>query len=1308
MTETVPSTTPAPENPYVGPRPFKTSEGRRFFGRDLEARELVALVASERLVLFYAQSGAGKSSLINARVLPAMAERGFAILPVGRVSGQAAGEAAAQKAGAKGNAAKAAASAAATENIFIYNLLLSLDSGAEGSAAAPAGQARRLARLTLAGYLGSLPTEEASPAAAAVENTNQMVESGLQPLLLVIDQFEEIFTTHPEAWNQREGFFIQLAEAMQRDPNLWVVLVIREDYVAALDPYARLAPNHLRARYYMERMGYEAALEAVKKPAETLRPFDPQVAEKLVDNLRLVAAGETRGGQPQYVEGQYVEPVQLQVVCMQLWENLKDTPGHGTEFRRITAEDLNRLARGEDQAQYVSRALADFYEQAVARVVQEPTIKVSERELRDWFSRELITEAGTRGFAFQGDEKTGSLPNAAVRLLEGQFIVRSETRAAGKWYELVHDRFVAPILEANRRWREAHSSPVAAAAADWLAAGRDEDRLYEGKQLEAALAQLDGQPETLGEEEQEFIRASRDHAEAARARRQKRTTAVGIGLTALFAILAVLAVLFAIRAQRNADFANFMSELSYNAARTAEAASVNALVEQANAETARDAARAAQQTAEQSQQTAEAAQAEAVYQRDLVATEQARTEVERQLAQSGQLAALADYYRESRPDLARLLSVEAYRASDGWVSRKALFNGLRGRENVQISRESPQLFRTEADIYSLAFSPDGAQFVTGRDNGKIDLWDADRQAPAASQPPADFFGTLKIYTQEFDRTGDLLAAGGEDRVIKIWNRKTGKVNTYPGCRDGLLTRLAFQHKGPLLAATCSDGGIVLLDTATGTSTSIPQPGLAAWSAVWLLDDARLAAGYSDGAIRVWNLANQINPQILRVDPLYYNDKMTVRSLALSADGRYLYSANRNGNIRFWDLTTGEMLLQSDPNETPDILSIALSGDEQLLVTGNAYANLQRPVTIWDAKTLKPIDSLTGHTHWVMAVAINPQDTRLATAGLDGSVILWKLEGQSRLGSVFKKVDNVEAAGLGIGAAGAPLLAARQNGVLSAFDLSGRPGQARITQAYTSLAVVPPTSSEPSRLALGGADGTITLFDSSNGQPLGNPIRTAGAEVTALAAWTGGENTVSMLAAASCVKVGAEGSCDESAISLWNIATGEALLTAPLSEMRIGRITSLAINRLGTTLMAGGQSGAMVDYAINKEKTLTPGPVLQNHTAAVTSLAFSPASELLAVGMDNGMISLWDGPTHRLIGDIAGSDRQPLVGLVFRRAGEGAPLTLLAAHKDGLVMEWDADFASWAKRNCALAGRDMNQEEWAQFALPGAAYRNTCE
>ena len=87
MTETTP-----PFNPYVGPRTFQEEEADRFFGREREARELLALVVSERLTLFYAQSGAGKSSLLNARVIPRLRDQeGFTVLPVGRVSGVLAG-----------------------------------------------------------------------------------------------------------------------------------------------------------------------------------------------------------------------------------------------------------------------------------------------------------------------------------------------------------------------------------------------------------------------------------------------------------------------------------------------------------------------------------------------------------------------------------------------------------------------------------------------------------------------------------------------------------------------------------------------------------------------------------------------------------------------------------------------------------------------------------------------------------------------------------------------------------------------------------------------------------------------------------------------------------------------------------------------------------------------------------------------------------------------------------------------------------------------------------------------------------------
>ncbi len=133
----LPPNTGAPQRssrPYVGPRTFEEREADRFFGRDREARDLLALVVRERLVLFYAQSGAGKSSLLNARLIPDLRSQGFEVLPVGRVSG----------------VLPTTVDPNAIANIFVYNLILSLNQGL------PEGQ--RLPAETADGYvLACLP-----------------------------------------------------------------------------------------------------------------------------------------------------------------------------------------------------------------------------------------------------------------------------------------------------------------------------------------------------------------------------------------------------------------------------------------------------------------------------------------------------------------------------------------------------------------------------------------------------------------------------------------------------------------------------------------------------------------------------------------------------------------------------------------------------------------------------------------------------------------------------------------------------------------------------------------------------------------------------------------------------------------------------------------------------------------------------------------------------------------------------------------------------------------------------------------------
>jgi hypothetical protein len=292
---------------------------------------------------------------------------------------------------------------------------------------------------------------------------------------------------------------------MQDDPYLHVLLAMREDYVAALDPFAILVIGGFRTRYYMERIGAAAALDAVRQPAALAgRPFAPGAAEQLVDNLRQVRVP----GQATTVPGQYVEPVQLQVVCYQLWENLGrgEEGKEGKEGGEITLEDL--VMAGD-----VDQALAQFYEETLGLALADPgAAGVSERQVRAWFDEELITEAGTRGLVHQSEAATGSLPNGVVWALQRRFLVRGEARGGDTWIELVQDRLVEPIRASNASWFQQHLSPLQRQSELWIQHGRSSSRLLSDAALAEAEAWAASHPEEVGAYERQFLEASRQAA----------------------------------------------------------------------------------------------------------------------------------------------------------------------------------------------------------------------------------------------------------------------------------------------------------------------------------------------------------------------------------------------------------------------------------------------------------------------------------------------------------------------------------------------------------------------------------------------------------------------------------------------------------------------------------------------------------------------------------------------------------------------------------------------------------------------------
>ncbi len=387
-------------NPYVGPRPFEREEKNLFFGREREISELQSLLTAHRTLLLYAASGAGKTSLLNAGLLPLMEQEGFEVLPIARVRGLIPGGVRPED----------------ISNLYVFNTLMGWT---EDEAAH-----KTLPRMSLAEFL----------------KTREHIldsEGFSAPRLIIFDQFEELFTLYQEHWKQRADFFHQVAEALEQDPVLRVLFVMREDYLASLDPYVSLLPERLRARYRLVRLRFEDACQAVEGPLKgSERSFADGVAARLVGELLKTKVQSVTGETVEAV-GEYVEPVQLQIVCRNLWDSLP------AEVTVITSGHLRSFGD-------VDEALKGFYENAVQKTISETDVK--EEELRKWFAQELITPAGTRGTVYRGKEDTDGIPNAAVDILENEHILRGELRAGAHWYELTHDRLIEPIRNSNETW----------------------------------------------------------------------------------------------------------------------------------------------------------------------------------------------------------------------------------------------------------------------------------------------------------------------------------------------------------------------------------------------------------------------------------------------------------------------------------------------------------------------------------------------------------------------------------------------------------------------------------------------------------------------------------------------------------------------------------------------------------------------------------------------------------------------------------------------------------------------------------------
>ncbi|MGA5821499.1 hypothetical protein ACPC54_26955 [Kitasatospora sp. NPDC094028] len=564
---------------------------------------------------------------------------------------------------------------------------------------------------------------------------------------------------------------------------------------------------------------------------------------------------------------------------------------------------------------------------------------------------------------------------------------------------------------------------------------------------------------------------------------------------------------------------------------------------------------------------------------------------QRDLAVSGQLAAQSEALGDSDPQTAKRDSLAAWAINQSPEAEQAV---MQAAQLPGVAVLASHTGRGEA----LAFSPNGQVLASGGSDGHVRLWNV----ATGQQIGADLTGHAKdVLSLAFSPDGKEVAGGGADGTVFLWDVSTGQRHgqAMAGHTHSVFT-LAFSPDGKTLASGGGDGGILLWDPATQQQigTGMKAPGGEVRSVVFI-GNGKLAGSGMKGRVLLWDR----NTQQPIGTPLT-NDFMVADetvSLAATPDGHSLVVAKAIGEVEVWDLETATLRSTIVLNGLAH--SVALSPDGKTLVSGGGNPAVQ----VWNLTTGQQLGlPLMGHTGEVDAVAFSPDGHTVATSAEDGTIRLWNTAAYRPAGRSPADSANTVAY-----SPYDPLVAVGgSNGSLQLLNSVthqriGRPLVGHTADVF-SAAFGP-----KGILASGAADGTVRLWDVATQQQIGQ-LTDGHALIFSVA--FGKDGT---LAAAS----------GDGTVELWNVPERRSI--GHLSTGNDRSIDSVAFTPDGGTLVSAGDDGVvrLWDMASQgrNEHDLIGG------LGALRSVAISPDGHVLAIGALGGAVQLWDLRTHRQIG-----------------------------------------------------------------------------
>ena len=551
--------------------------------------------------------------------------------------------------------------------------------------------------------------------------------------------------------------------------------------------------------------------------------------------------------------------------------------------------------------------------------------------------------------------------------------------------------------------------------------------------------------------------------------------------------------------------------------------------------------------------------------------------------------------------------------------------------DVTTHQEVALLTEPTSGVGSLAFSPDGRTFASGRADGTIILNGPIVQLDKSIGVQKTLTGhTDYVWNLVFSPDGKTLASDSHDGTIRLWDVITGEERYVLKKDSDRASMLSFTPDGVTMVSVNWDDEISLWNPSTGKhkKTFALHPDCSTTGAAFNPNGKTVAIGSDNGTIYLHDLDTGELEMALTGHEEY------VENLAFSPDGKTLVSGSGDGTIRFWDIHTGEHRLIFT-GHTLDAIGVAFSPDGKTLASSIDDGTIR----FWDTDTGNEKHTFTGHSESVYSVAFNPNGDIIASGSVTGIINLWNADTAQHIKTLS-----------GFGGIGNNLVFSPDGRTLAnghdgirLWDVQTGEHKMQLTEHIDAIGSVA-FSPDGKILASGGWDNTIRLWDAHTGKHKKILI--------------GHTKSVRSIAFSPDGRTLASGSDDET-IRLWDVDTGKNEMTL------VGHtewIESIAFSPDGKTLASGGGGSIILLWNID---TGTTKMQLTGHTDWVESIAFSPDGKTIASGCIDSTIHLWEAQT--------GEHKKTLTGhtawvksLTFSPDGK----TLVSGSEDGSVLLWE--------------------------------------